>query len=160
MTTRRAFLQASGAIALGATATAALPERPNIVLLYADDVGYGDISCNGATKVKTPNLDRLAAQGMRGTNTHSPSATCTPSRYALMTGEYAWRKEGTGVLPGDATLLIDRSRTTLPSVLKQAGYRTGVVGKWHIGLGAGSIDWNGEIKPATHPKKLPDGSRC
>jgi hypothetical protein len=104
MTTRRAFLQASGAaIALDGTVTAAPPERPNIVLLYADDVGYGDISCNGATKIKTPDLDRLSAQGMRGTNTHSPSATCTPSRYALMTGEHAWRKEGTGVFPGDAT---------------------------------------------------------
>src|SRR5947209_5027913 len=84
---------------------------------------------------------------MRGTATHSASATCTPSRYALMTGEYAWRKQGTGVLPGDATLLIDPSRTTLPSMLKKAGYRTGVAGKWHMGLGAGSIDWNGEIKP-------------
>jgi arylsulfatase A-like enzyme len=147
--TRRSFLQHVGALAAvanGAAADAA-ERKPNIVLLYADDLGYGDLSCYGATKIRTPNLDRLAAQGMRGTATHSASATCTPSRYALMTGEYAWRKEGTGVLPGDATLLIDPSRTTLPSMLKQAGYRTGVVGKWHMGLGAGSIDWNGEIKP-------------
>ena len=132
-------------MAAAAPATPAL--KPNIVLIYADDVGYGDLSCYGATKIKTPNLDRLAAQGMRGTATHSPSATCTPSRYALMTGEYAWRKQGTGVLPGDATLLIEPGRTTLPSMLKSAGYRTGAVGKWHMGLGAGSVDWNGEIKP-------------
>lgn len=147
MTTRRAFLQQIGAAAVAANMQGAATAKPNIVLIYADDVGYGDLSCYGATKIKTPNLDRLAAQGMRGTATHSPSATCTPSRYALMTGEYAWRKQGTGVLPGDATLLIDPSRTTLPSMLKQAGYRTGAVGKWHMGLGSGSIDWNAEIKP-------------
>jgi arylsulfatase A-like enzyme len=147
MTTRRAFLQQAGATAVAASAIAASASKPNIVMIYADDVGYGDLSCYGATRVKTPNLDRMAAQGMRGTATHSPSATCTPSRYALMTGEYAWRKEGTGVLPGDATLLIEPGRTTLPSMLKAAGYRTGAVGKWHMGLGAGSIDWNGEIKP-------------
>ncbi len=147
MTTRRAFLQQIGAAAVAANVQAAATAKPNIVLIYADDVGYGDLSCYGATKVRTPNLDRLAAQGMRATATHSPSATCTPSRYALMTGEYAWRKQGTGVLPGDATLLIDPSRTTLPSMLKQAGYRTGAVGKWHMGLGSGSIDWNAEIKP-------------
>ena len=75
------------------------------------------------------------------------SATCTPSRYAVLTGEYAWRVKGTGGLPGDALLLIEPGRTTLPSMLKQVGYRTGVVGKWHLGLGTGSIDWNGEIKP-------------
>jgi arylsulfatase A-like enzyme len=147
MTTRRAFLQQTGSAALAAAAPPRSEAKPNIVLIYADDVGYGDLSCYGATKIKTPNLDRLAAQGMRGTATHSPSATCTPSRYALMTGEYAWRKQGTGVLPGDATLLIEPGRTTLPSMLKVAGYRTGAVGKWHMGLGSGSIDWNREIKP-------------
>ncbi len=121
--------------------------RPNIVLIYADDLGYGDVSCYGATQVRTPNIDRLASQGLRFTNAHSPSATCTPSRYAMLTGEYAWRRKGTGVLPGDARLIIEPGRTTLASILKHAGYRTGVVGKWHLGLGSANLDWNGEVKP-------------
>ena len=120
---------------------------PNIVLLYADDLGYGDVSCNGATRIKTPNVDRLAEQGLRFTDGHSASATCTPSRYALMTGEYAWRRKGTGILPGDARLIIEPGRTTIPSILKKAGYATAAVGKWHLGLGAEKLDWNGDIKP-------------
>src|SRR2546421_9034685 len=91
--------------------------RPNIVVILADDLGYGDVGCYGATKVKTPNLDRLAAQGLRFTDAHASSGTCTPSRYSLLTGEYAWRKKGTGILPGDAALIIDANRPTLPSVL-------------------------------------------
>lgn len=128
-------------------APALAANRPNIVLIYADDLGYGDLGCYGATKVKTPNIDRLASQGLRFTDAHSSSATCTPSRYALLTGEYPWRKKGTGVLPGDARLIIEPGRPTVASVLKQAGYATGVVGKWHLGLGGKDLDWNGEIKP-------------
>src|SRR3954467_8915433 len=91
------------------------PGKPNIVLIYADDLGYGDVGCYGATKVKTPNIDRLATQGLRFTDAHCTSATCTPSRYSLMTGQYAWRKKGTGILPGDAALIIDPTKPTVPS---------------------------------------------
>jgi len=121
--------------------------KPNIVLIYADDVGYGDLSCYGATRVRTPNLDRLAGGGVRFTNAHSTSATCTPSRYSLLTGEYAWRKQGTGVLPGDASLIIPTDRESLPAMLRKQGYRTGAIGKWHLGLGRGNVDWNTEIHP-------------
>lgn len=128
-----------------AAETAAPP--PNIVLIYADDIGYGDLSCYGATRVKTPNLDALAAAGLRFTDGHAASGTCTPSRFAMLTGEYAWRKKGTGIAPGDATLIIPPSTLTLPKLLQQQGYATGVVGKWHLGLGEGKPNWNGELKP-------------
>jgi arylsulfatase A len=121
---------------------------PNVILIYADDLGYGDLSCYGAAKVVTPAIDRLAAKGMRFTNAHSAASTCTPSRYALMMGAYAWRKNGTGILPGNAALIIPPGKNNLPFVFKKAGYSTAIVGKWHLGLGnEGGPDWNGSISP-------------
>lgn len=135
------------ALAAGAGIAAASKRHPNIIYIYSDDLGYGDVSCYGATRVATPNIDRLAAQGLRMTNGHAPSATCTPSRYALLTGEYAWRQDGAHILPGDAPALIRPGKFTLPTMLQGAGYKTGVVGKWHLGLGDGTIDWNKPIAP-------------
>jgi arylsulfatase A-like enzyme len=127
----------------------AMSSTPNIVLIYADDIGFGDLGCYGATAVQTPNVDRLAKEGLKFTNAYATSATCTPSRYSLLTGQYAWRKKGTGILAGDASMIIDTDKMTLPSMLKSAGYTTGVVGKWHLGLGDGKtkVNWNSDIKP-------------
>ena len=123
-------------------------DRPNVVLIMTDDLGYGDIGCYGATAVKTPNLDRLAAEGLRFTSGYAAASTCTPTRFATLTGMYAWRKEGTGIAPPNATALIRPGTVTLPSVMKQAGYSTGIVGKWHLGLGEEpEPQWNGELKP-------------
>jgi len=133
-------------LSAGSLLTAA-ENRPNIVLIYADDVGYGDLGCYGATAVKTPHLDSIARDGLRFTDAHCSSATCTPSRYSLLTGQYAWRKPGTAILPGNASLIINPGTPTVASTLQAAGYKTGVVGKWHLGLGQGDLDWNTEIKP-------------
>ncbi len=121
--------------------------KPNIVVILSDDVGYGDLGCYGGIDVSTPNIDALAQHGMRFTDAHSDAATCTPSRYAMLTGEYAWRRDGIQILPGDAKSLIEPGEATIASVLKSAGYATGLVGKWHLGLGDGSVDWNGRIAP-------------
>jgi arylsulfatase A-like enzyme len=122
-------------------------EGPNVVLIYADDVGYGDLGSYGATKISTPHLDTLARQGVRFTDAYATASTCTPSRYSLLTGRYAFRKEEASILPGDAPLVIDTSRATLASVFQKEGYATGVVGKWHLGLGTGAVNWNERIAP-------------
>ena len=123
-------------------------QKPNVIFILADDLGYGDPSCYGATKISTPNIDKLAQKGIRFTNAHTTSSTCTPSRYAIMTGQYPWRKKGTGILPGDAALIIPTDKITLASLFQKEGYQTGIVGKWHLGLG-NSIDrdWNENLKP-------------
>jgi arylsulfatase A-like enzyme len=126
--------------------------RPNIIIMYADDLGFGDVGCYGATTIPTPNIDRLGAGGLRFTQAYATAATCTPSRYSLLAGSYPWRNPDAAILPGDAPLIFSEGETTIASVLKDGGYRTGVVGKWHLGIGAGNLDWNRTITPG--PKSV------
>ena len=121
--------------------------RPNIILILADDLGYGDVGCYGATKIKTPNIDRLAREGRVFTDAHACSAVCSPSRYGLLTGEYPFRIGCYGPLMCQSGLIVAPSRLTLASLLKQHGYATACIGKWHLGFGVKQPDWNGELKP-------------
>jgi len=124
------------------------PTRPNVIIINADDLGFGDLGCYGATGIPTPHLDRMAAQGVRFTNFYATAATCTPSRYSILTGSYPWRNPRAKILAGDAPMIIGENELTLPTALKRAGYTSAVIGKWHIGLGNGTIDWNGLIRPS------------
>ncbi|WP_449284320.1 sulfatase-like hydrolase/transferase [Maioricimonas rarisocia] len=123
---------------------------PNVVLIFVDDLGYGDVGCYGATKVKTPNIDRLAKEGRRFTDAHSASAVCTPSRYAMLTGEYPFRQGSNGVWGPQSNsvgFIIDPDKLTLGDVFKTAGYQTACIGKWHLGFGGTPCDWNGPLRP-------------
>ena len=129
----------------------ATPQRPNILLVLADDLGYGDPGCyNLDSHVPTPAINRLAAEGMRLTDMHSPAAVCTPTRYAMLTGRYAWRSSlKSGVLQGYSPALIEPDRDTLASLLKRAGYHTACIGKWHLGFG--------DVEPVDYSKALSPG---
>lgn len=138
-------------ILLGCTGNTAKnqPEKPNVIFIVADDLGYGDLSCYGAQSIQTPAVDRLAAGGLRFTDAHAVAATSTPSRYSLFTGHYSWRRGDTGIAAGNAGMIIRPEQTTVADLFKSAGYTTGAIGKWHLGLGdkTGTQDWNGYITP-------------
>lgn len=123
--------------------------KPNVVFIMADDIGFGDLSCNGEPTIHTPNVDKLAQSGVRFTDAHSVAATSTPSRYSLLTGEYAWRRNDTGIAAGNAGMVVRPEQYTMADVFRDNGYTTGVVGKWHLGLGdkTGGQDWNSFITP-------------
>jgi len=123
-------------------------EKPNVLLIYGDDVGWGDVSVQGAKKIQTPNIDKMASQGLRFTDGHCSAATCTPSRFSMLTGIHGFRHD-VSILPPNAPLIIPLDKLTLPQVFKNAGYQTAVIGKWHLGLGQKGVkvDWNGEVKP-------------
>jgi len=153
--TRRDFLKALGAGAAALALRRAVPagageqaeRHPNIVIINVDDLGYGDVGCYGATKVETPNIDRLAREGCRFVDAHAASAVCTPSRYSLLTGRYAFRANSWGPLNLFAGLIIDPKMLTMPAMLKAHGYATCCIGKWHLGFGRQPTDWNAELTP-------------
>jgi len=141
-------------VLLAALAPLLAAEKPNVIVIMADDLGYGDISANGATALKTPNIDRLAAEGLRFTSGYCSASTCTPTRYSFLTGSYAFRRKGTGVAPPNGHLVVPSGTFTIADIAKAAGYKTAVIGKWHLGLGAEGKgpDWNGVIAPG--PREL------
>lgn len=125
-------------------------QKPNVIVILADDLGYGDLQCYGAKNVATPYVDQLAAEGIRFTNAHAVAATSTPSRYSLLTGEYAWRKPDTDIATGDAKMIVRPEQFTMADMFKSAGYATAAIGKWHLGLGdrTGEQDWNAPLPAA------------
>jgi arylsulfatase A-like enzyme len=146
---------AGGSLAAASSSEASAKDgRPNIIVIMADDLGYGDVSCYGTTALKTPNIDQLAAEGLRFTSGYCSASTCTPTRFSFITGTYAFRQKGTGVAPPNGPALIKPGTTTIASLMKQAGYATAVIGKWHLGLGDPKPDWNGELNPGPARNRL------
>lgn len=141
------ILLLAGFLVTSCDQTDSIPERPNVIIIYADDVGYGDVGVYGSELIPTPGLDEMARNGLMMTSSYATASTCTPSRYSILTGEYAFRNDRAQILDGDAPLLIDPELTTLPDIFQQAGYKTSIIGKWHLGLGEGTIDWNSAVKP-------------
>ena len=121
--------------------------KPNVIIINADDLGYGDLGCYGATKVQTPNIDKLAKEGKRFTNAHSASSVCTPSRYALITGIYPHKSGYSKPVFSSTGLIIPMDTKTIADVMKASGYATACIGKWHLGFGEQKPDWNGDLKP-------------
>ena len=138
-------------LVLSTSALHSAERPPNVVLIFADDLGYGDVGCYGATKVKTPNIDRLAREGRRFTDAHTASAVCTPSRYALLTGEYPLSAGGGkgvwGPAPITSGLIIDPDKLTIADVFKNKDYATAALGKWHLGFKEGRNDWKEPLRP-------------
>ncbi len=124
--------------------------KPNVIVILADDLGYGDVGSYGSKTISTPNIDRLANEGVCFTDGYATSATSTPSRYGLFTGVYPWRNKDAKTLPGDAPFLIKESQFTMPKMFQAAGYSTAAIGKWHLGMGSGNPDWNKTVKPGAN----------
>lgn len=143
------FLFAASCLLVSLCVSFAAKQKPNVIVIMADDLGYGDVSCYGAKGYETPHIDRLAAEGIRFTSGYCSASTCTPTRYSFLTGTYAFRKKGTGIAPPSSPSVIQPGTMTLPSLLQQGGYKTAVIGKWHLGLGAPGVGplWNDELKP-------------
>ena len=139
-----------GAAVITAGCTEVKETTPNVIVILADDLGFGDVSAYGSKTINTPNIDRIANEGVCFNNGYATSATSTPSRYALMTGMYPWKNKDAKILPGDAPLIINENQYTLPKMMQSAGYATGAIGKWHLGMGNGNVDWNKTVRPGAN----------
>lgn len=146
---RKSFISVTIGASVLMSCTSGISSRPNVILLLADDIGYGDLSPYGEPTIYTPQVERLAKSGVRFTDAHAVAATSTPSRYSLLTGHYSWRRNDTGVADGDAGMIIRPEQQTIADLFRQKGYVTGAVGKWHLGLAdkTAAQDWNGHITP-------------
>lgn len=145
---RNLLIFPAAVVVFGCSATQ--KQKPNIIIILADDLGFGDVSAYGSTTISTPNIDRLAQQGVSFNNGYATSATSTPSRYALFTGMYPWKNKDAKILPGDAPLLIKVDQPTLPKMMQEAGYATAAIGKWHLGMGNGDTNWNKTVTPGAN----------